>query len=139
MRRRNVAYIRVANENNYALEEQKSILNSYAKSKNFEIDYYYIDNGYSGTNLDRPQLRQLLRDVKSGKVTEKIIFKDITTLSRDKDALYKILNQLSKRNVEIISTISDEVLKINMIMAFFQMQRRDEKYRMRSVTKQQKR
>ena len=95
MRRRNVAYIRVATKENDAVDVQKKLIDYYAKEKNIKIDYYYVDAGYSGNNLDRPQLRQMLRDVKSKKITDSIIFKDCSRLSRNYIDLSKIINQVS--------------------------------------------
>lgn len=65
MRKEYVGYIRVAHEDDMAVENQKIYIENYAKQKNIKIDCYYIDNGYSGRNLDRPQLKQMLREVKS--------------------------------------------------------------------------
>lgn len=129
MRRRNVAYIRVANEDDYAVELQKKLIDHYAETKNFKIDYYYIDNGYSGITLDRPQLRQMLRDVKSKKITDRIVFKDSTRLSRNQSDLLKIINQLNKRNVNLISTLEEEMLHINMMAMFGKFERDDSKQR----------
>lgn len=108
MRRRYVAYIRVANKDDFAVETQKHKIKEYAKKRNINIDYYYIDNGYSGTNLNRPQLGQLLRDAKSKKITDEIIFVDNSRLSRDIDGLMNIISRLSKRNVELISLTDNE-------------------------------
>ncbi len=121
MIRRNVAYIRVANKGDFAVELQKQFIDDYAKDHNFIIDYYYIDNGYSGTNCDRPQLRQLLRDVESKKVTNRIVIKDYSRMSRDVSGIYEIISQISKRNVELISIMESEMADINLFVPMVNM------------------
>lgn len=129
MRRRNVAYIRVANKSDDAVEMQKQLLEQYAETKNFKIDYYYIDNGYSGTNLDRPEMKQMLRDIKSRKITDRIVFKDSTRLSRNSKDLATIVNKASKRNIQLFSTIDAEMLQINIMSMFMKFERDDNKAR----------
>lgn len=113
--RRNAAYIRVANKDDDAIEIQKQTIDTYASNHNIKIDFYYIDNGYSGTNLDRPQLKQLIRDVTTGKVIDKIIFKDISRLGRDTKTLFEIVDIFSKRKVKLISLIEDELIMSDLI------------------------
>lgn len=122
MRRRNVAYIRVANKDDYAVEQQKTSLDYYAEKNGYKIDYYYIDNGFAGTTIDRPQLKQLLRDVKSRKVTDRILFKDITRLGRKSEVISEIERQISKRSVKLVSMNEEDNLKTNiaiMMMKWF--------------------
>ena len=44
MRKEYVGYIRVAHEDDMAVETQKHYIETYAKQRNIKIDYYYIDN-----------------------------------------------------------------------------------------------
>ena len=57
-------YVRVSTENqkeNYSIEEQKSRLRAFCKAKDIVIGKIYVDGGYSGGNLRRPALQELLR------------------------------------------------------------------------------
>ena len=61
-------YIRLSKEDkdNFLSESvvnQKSLLRQYAIENNLEIFDYYIDDGYSGTNFDRPEFRRLINDI----------------------------------------------------------------------------
>lgn len=51
-----------------SIQNQKSILERYATERGFRNLAYYVDDGYSGTNFNRPDFQRLLSDVESGKV-----------------------------------------------------------------------
>jgi len=126
VRKEYVGYIRVAHEDDMAVENQKIYIENYAKQRNIKIDYYYIDNGFSGINLDRPQLKQMLREVKSKNIKKGIIVKDMTRLGRNQKDVLTIMNKISKRKVALISTIEEENLKNNIMLCIIQWQREDE-------------
>ena len=59
-------YVRVSTENqleNYSIEEQIERLKAYCHAKGWSIHKIYTDGGYSGGNLNRPALQQMLRCV----------------------------------------------------------------------------
>lgn len=81
-------YIRLSKEdggknNQYTIENQKALLKGYVTDK-AELQIYdtYIDNGFSGTNFDRPRFRQMLDDIKAGKVNC-VIVKDLSRFGRN--------------------------------------------------------
>lgn len=45
-----------------SIENQKLILTNYVKTQGWNIVDYYVDDGYSGTNFDRPAVQKLLED-----------------------------------------------------------------------------
>lgn len=116
MKKGYVGYIRVAYKDESEVQSQKNVIDEYAKKNNIKIDCYYVDNGYSGTNLDRPQLIQMLREVRNKKITKGIIVKDMSRLGRGNVVIYKIFKQISKGNISLISTISKETSQ-NMIIS----------------------
>ena len=126
MRKEYVGYIRVAHEDDMAVENQKIYIENYAKQRNIKIDYYYIDNGFSGINLDRPQLKQMLREVKSKNIKKGIIVKDLSRISREMSGINKVLQGTTKRGVQLISTLEEESLRVNILGAIIQMYRKDE-------------
>ena len=97
-------YVRVSTENqkeNYSIEEQKSRLRAFCKAKDIVIGKMYVDGGYSGGNLRRPALQELLRRLPEYDLV--IVYK-LDRLSRSqKDTLMLIEDYFLARKVDFIS------------------------------------
>ncbi len=65
-----------------SIVNQKAILGKYASDKGFSNPQFYVDDGYSGTNFNRPDFMRLMEDVNAGNVGT-IIVKDMSRLGRD--------------------------------------------------------
>ena len=65
-----------------SISNQKSILMKYAKDNRFPNPTFFSDDGYSGTNFNRPGWNNLLEQVEAGKI-KTIIVKDMSRLGRD--------------------------------------------------------
>ena len=65
-----------------SIKNQKAILGKYAQDRGFSHPAYYVDDGYSGTNFNRPDFQRLIGDVNDGKIGT-IIVKDMSRLGRD--------------------------------------------------------
>ncbi len=65
-----------------SIVNQKAILGKYASEKGFPNPQFYVDDGYSGTNFNRPDFMRLMEDVNAGNVGT-IIVKDMSRLGRD--------------------------------------------------------
>ena len=61
---------------------QKAILQKYADDNGFGNTMFFVDDGYSGTNFDRPDWQHLISMVEDGKVST-VIVKDMSRLGRD--------------------------------------------------------
>lgn len=61
---------------------QRNILTSYLKANNYILTEEYIDDGYSGTNFDRPGFHKLIEDINNKKINM-VIVKDLSRLGRD--------------------------------------------------------
>ena len=61
---------------------QKTLLKQYSLDNNLDIFDYYIDDGYSGTNFDRPEFKRLIRDIELKNINM-VITKDTSRLGRD--------------------------------------------------------
>ena len=58
------------------------MLSQFCKENWFGIFDYYIDDGFSGLNFQRPGFQKLLEDIESGKI-DTVITKDLSRLGRD--------------------------------------------------------
>ncbi len=65
-----------------SIQNQKKILEQYARDHHFPDPQFYVDDGYSGANFNRPDFQRLLADVEDGKVGV-IITKDLSRLGRN--------------------------------------------------------
>ncbi len=61
---------------------QKAILQKYADDNGFGNTMFFVDDGYSGTNFDRPDWQRLISLVDEGKIGT-VIVKDMSRLDRD--------------------------------------------------------
>jgi len=65
-----------------SIDNQRLILQKYAKDNGFTVIDEYVDDGYSGTTFDRPEVQRLLDDAKTGKINT-IIVKDLSRFGRN--------------------------------------------------------
>ena len=65
-----------------SVANQKRMLTKYAKENSFGNTRFYVDDGYTGTNFNRPGFQQMLEDIEMGYVST-IIVKDMSRLGRD--------------------------------------------------------
>ena len=65
-----------------SIENQKTILLEYAKKNHFPNPVFFVDDGYSGTNYDRPGFQSMLVEIEAGRVGI-VITKDLSRLGRN--------------------------------------------------------
>lgn len=65
-----------------SIVQQKEILSEYARKHGFENTRFYADDGYSGTNFNRPDFQRMMTDVQAG-LMKTIIVKDMSRFGRD--------------------------------------------------------
>ena len=65
-----------------SIQTQKEMLTRYCQENGFSIEDYYIDDGYSGKNFERPDFKRMISDIKEGKVNC-VITKDLSRLGRN--------------------------------------------------------
>lgn len=65
-----------------SITNQKLILQKYAEEHRFPNIQFYVDDGYSGANFNRPDFKRMMADVECGKVGI-VIVKDQSRLGRD--------------------------------------------------------
>lgn len=80
-------YCRLSNDDDLqgesnSITNQKAILKKYADENGLGNTAFYVDDGFSGTNFNRPDFMRMMEDVKSGKIST-IITKDLSRFGRD--------------------------------------------------------
>lgn len=61
---------------------QKAILSKYAKDNHLSSPTFFVDDGFSGTNFERPGWNDMLEQIEAGKV-KTVVVKDMSRLGRD--------------------------------------------------------
>ena len=80
-------YIRLSKEDesegpSQSVTNQKSLLEEFVKQHRLSVYDIYIDDGFSGTNFDRPAFQRMIADIEAKKVNM-VITKDLSRLGRD--------------------------------------------------------
>ena len=65
-----------------SITNQKKMLEKYALDNGFRNLKFYVDDGFSGTNFNRPGFSEMIADIESGAV-KTVIIKDMSRLGRD--------------------------------------------------------
>ena len=77
-------------EDNYSIPEQIERMKKYCDAKDWMVYKIYTDAAYSGSNMDRPGLQDMIKDCQQGKIDMVLVYK-LDRLSRSqKDTLYLI-------------------------------------------------
>lgn len=140
-------YIRVSTdsqaEEGYSIEAQKEQLSAYCVSKGIKKYEFYIDGGWSGSNIERPQMQRLIEDVNADKVSHVIVYK-LDRLSRSqKDTLYLIEDVFNPHGVDFVS-LNESMdtstpmgrLMLGILSAFAQLERENIRLRTRMGMKE---
>lgn len=116
-----------------SLDAQREACAAYILSQRHEgwslLPDLYDDGGFTGGNMDRPGLKQLLADVKSGKVDVVVVYK-VDRLTRSLADFAKIVDVLDEANASFVSvtqafntTSSMGRLTLNVLLSFAQFER----------------
>ncbi len=80
-------YIRLSKEDgdreeSESVTNQRKILKAFAKENRYKIYDEYVDDGYTGTNFNRPSFKRMIKDIENKKVNM-VITKSLSRLGRD--------------------------------------------------------
>ena len=65
-----------------SIDNQRLILRNYVQTHGGTVIDEYVDDGYSGTNFDRPAVKRLLEDAQMGRI-DTILVKDLSRFGRN--------------------------------------------------------
>lgn len=127
-------YLRVSTEaqadEGYSLAAQAEKLEAYCRMKGIAQFQRYVDGGFSGSNLTRPAITELVEAIRSGNVERVVVYK-LDRLSRSqKDTLYLIEDVFMPHGVDFVS-INENIdtgspygrAMIGILSAFAQLER----------------
>jgi site-specific DNA recombinase len=101
-------YTRVSSRNQAeadysSLETQRERLEAYCKSQdNYSVYRVYEDGGYSADSLDRPALKEMLRDLREGKLNCVLAYK-IDRLTRSVRDFHQLMDLFDRNGVKFVS------------------------------------
>jgi site-specific DNA recombinase len=116
-----------------SLDAQREAAEAYVKSQTHEgwrpVANPYDDGGYSGGNMERPGLKQLLADIEAGKIDVIVVYK-VDRLTRSLADFAKLVELFDKHGVSFVSvtqafntTTSMGRLTLNVLLSFAQFER----------------
>ncbi len=90
------------NESN-SIISQKEILSDFVNKQGWKISNVYVDDGFSGTNFNRPGFKSLINDIEN-KLINCVVVKDLSRLGRNYlDSGYYIEKYFPENNVRFIA------------------------------------
>lgn len=134
------AYVRVSTdlqaERGYSISEQTERIEAYCKAMNWDLVKIYTDPGFTGANMDRPALQELIRDIKDYDI---VLVNKLDRLSRSqKDTLYLIEDVFTANNCSFVSMQESfdtstpiGIAMVGILAAFAELERSQIKERMK--------
>ncbi len=110
-------YCRLSNEDSLdgesnSIHNQRRILSDYARDKKLPNPVFFIDDGYSGTDFDRPGFQEMLDEIEADHVAV-VLTKDLSRLGRNSTMTGMFINiTFAKHNVRYIA-INDNFDTLN--------------------------
>ena len=99
-------YIRVSTEDQaregYSIQAQKNKLEAYCVSQGWDVVGFYIDDGYSAKDLDRPEMKRMLKHIEQGLIDCVLVYR-LDRLTRSVLDLYKLLEIFEQHNCKFKS------------------------------------
>jgi len=89
-------------QDGYSLKAQEEKLKSYAKGMQYDVFSTYIDDGYSGSSINRPALTKLINDIKSNNIDIVLIYK-LDRLSRNVKNVLELVELFKQYKVTLFS------------------------------------
>ncbi|MFZ5596450.1 MAG: recombinase family protein [Bacillota bacterium] len=95
------AYIRVSTdeqaEHGISIPAQKSRLTAYCRAQGWSIHHFFIDDGYSGKDMERPAIRQLMAQAES-RLFDIVLVLKLDRLSRRQKDILHLLEDIFEPN-----------------------------------------
>ena len=119
------AYYRLSREEaqkseSTSISNQKKIVEAYCKQHGITILKYFVDDGWSGGNFERPGFQEMMRALESGKANV-VITKDLSRLGRDmRESSYYAEQFFPENQIRYIAIADNFDSETENVMAPFQ-------------------
>ncbi len=91
-----------------SIETQRLVLHAYAQEQGFFVVDEYVDDGWSGTNFERPSFQRMLQDIEAGKVNC-VLVKDLSRFGREHVSMdYYLEFYFPERKIRFIAITDNE-------------------------------
>lgn len=91
-----------------SIETQKKVLEDYCNINNYGVYDFYCDDGFSGTNFDRPSFKRMMSDVQNG-IVNMVVVKDLSRFGRNYIEVGKYIEEVfPEKGIRFIA-IGDDV------------------------------
>ena len=106
-------YLRLSQEDmrdgeSLSIENQKMMLTKFVRDKGWNLVSEYVDDGYSGTDFERPGVQKLLADAQLGKINT-VVVKDLSRFGRNYIEVGRYIDYIFPMNNIRFIAISDSV------------------------------
>jgi site-specific DNA recombinase len=101
-------YVRVGNKDEMSAKNQLDFIKDYLTKLNIKTEKIYVDDGYTGTNFDRPAFKKMTEDIKN-KVIDTIYVQDLSRLGRNRKELIDFSKNILDKYDSKLILINDEV------------------------------
>lgn len=103
-----------------SISNQKKIVEAYCKQHGITILKYFVDDGWSGGNFERPGFQEMMRALESGKANV-VITKDLSRLGRDmRESSYYAEQFFPENQIRYIAIADNFDSETENVMAPFQ-------------------
>ena len=94
-------------EESESVTNQRKILKTYAKENGYTIYDEYVDDGYTGTNFNRPNFNRMIKDIENKKINM-VITKNLARLGRDYIETGRYIeNYFPENDIRYIAVLDD--------------------------------
>ena len=96
-----VVYIRFnQKQEDFIIDTHKSLIKESMEKQGYKVEKYFIDNGYTGTNFNRPAYQEMMEYLRNNKINA-VAVKDITRISRNILDFAEFANEMQRLNVDV--------------------------------------
>ena len=81
---------------------QRDFLRKYCEEHHFQNVRHFSDDGYTGTNFDRPGFREMMRQVKAGEIDCIYIYR-MRQISGKEQHLFRFFQQVMQHGIKVVT------------------------------------